>query len=140
MSGVNGQPNDNPDPIEPGNAVNFPNPSINPYGTIQRVSGSNSQFKLPPNGVYEIIFTVVVQNTGELVVVLNDSELLMTVIGKSGNGEIVGTSIISTPTGLPSVLSINNVSVGDNGGIKIDESTGPNSFPLTCHLIIKQLS
>ena len=140
MSDVIGQPNDNPDAIEPGFAVNFPSPTVNPYGTIQRVSGSSSQFKLPPSGTYEITFTVVVQNTGELVVVLNDSELLMTVIGKSGNGEIVGTSIISTPTGLPSILSINNVSVGDVGGIKVDAATGPNSFPLTCHLIIKQLS
>jgi hypothetical protein len=140
MSNVTGEPNDNPDPIEPGESINFPNPVVNPYGTIQRVSGSNSQFKLPPSSIYEITVTVVVQNTGEIVIVLNNNELLMTVTGKSGNGEIVGTSIIATPSGTPSIISINNVSVGDNGGLKIDEASGPNSFPFTCHLIIKQLA
>ena len=168
MSGKPGEINDNPDEIEPGNAVNFPKPNINPYGTIQRVQGSNSKFVLPANGVFEIIFQVGVQNTGELVVVLNGTELLFTVVGKPGNGEIIGVSIISTPSGVPSVLSINNpttstiggvIDVSNNlipsvvpsvlniidpsnnlkGGLKIDAATGALSKPLSCHLIIKQL-
>jgi hypothetical protein len=139
MSGVPNKVNDNPDPIGPGEAINFPNPTVNPYGSIQRVSGSKTKFTLPPSGVFEIIFTVVVQNTGELVVVLNGAELLMTVIGKSGEGEITGTSIIATPSGFSSILSINNVSTAENGGLKIDAATGALTQPLSCHLIIKQL-
>jgi hypothetical protein len=155
MSGNQGEVNDNPDEIDPGNAVNFPKPDINPYGTIQRLQGSNSEFVLPANGVFEIIFQVGVQNTGELVVVLNGTELLFTVVGKPGNGEIIGISIISTPSGVPSVLSINNPTTSKigipsvlniidpsnnlKGGLKIDAATGALSQPLSCHLIIKQL-
>ena len=148
MSGVPTKVNDNPLPIGPGEAVHFPNPLVNPYGTIQRVLGSKSKFVLPPSGVFEIIFTVVIQNTGELVVVLNENELLMTVVGKTGNGEVIGTSIIATPSGSSSILSINNISTANNvglnldgvtGGLKIDAATGALSQPLSCHLIIKQL-
>jgi hypothetical protein len=139
MSGVRGNVNDNPDSIDPGNSVNFPRPLINPFGTIQRVAGSPSQFTLPPAGIFEITFQVTVQNTGELVVVLNGAEILETVVGKSGNGEIVGISIISTPVGSPSILSINNLSTAVAGGIKVDEATGALTQPLSCHLIIKQL-
>jgi hypothetical protein len=92
------------------------------------------------SGVFEIIFQVTVQNTGELVVFLNNSEILMTVVGKSGNGTIVGVSIITTPGGSNSILSINNPSTGSNGGLQIDAATGALSKPLSCHLIIKQIA
>jgi hypothetical protein len=104
------------------------------------VTGSDSQFELPANGIFEITFQVTTQNTGELVVVLNGNEQLMTVVGKSGGGEIVGMSIISTPSGNPSTISINNPSTANNGGLKIDSATGALSEPLSCHLIIKQLA
>jgi hypothetical protein len=135
----NGGVNDNPDAISPGSAVNFPKPLTNPYGTIQRVSGN--QFVLPPNGVFEITFQVGVQNTGELVVVLNGQEQLVTVVGKSGGGLLVGISIISTPPINNSFLSINNPSSANDDGLKIDKSSGDAlSQPLSCHLIIKQLA
>jgi hypothetical protein len=140
MSGEPTGVNDNPDPIEPGDAVNFPNPATNPFGTIQRVNGtSTSQFLLPANSTFEVLFQVVVQNTGELVVVLNGTELLNTVFGKSGNGAIVGMCIIKTPSGPSSVISINNPSTSVAGGLKIDAATGSLTQPLTCHLIIKQI-
>jgi hypothetical protein len=133
--------NDNPDSVDPGSAINFPNPINNPYGTIQRVIGSKNQFQLPSNSIFEITFIVGIQNTGELVVVLNGLEILMTVVGKSGSGLIVGTSIISTPLiPTPSILSINNPITAVPGGLKVDESSGALSKPLSCHLIIKQLA
>jgi hypothetical protein len=140
MSGEQGQLNDNPLAILPGKAVHFPNPAINPYGTIQRVTGSSSDFILPANGLFEVTFQVGVQNAGELVVVLNGNELLMTVVGKPGSGVIVGISIISTPANIPSILSINNLLGAPLGGLKIDEATGALSRPLSCHLIIKQIA
>ena len=139
MSGVSGEINDNPEPIEPGYAISFPSPDVNPYGTIQRITGSSTQFSLPPDSVFEITFQVTVQNTGELVVVLNGNELLMTVVGKSGNGAIVGMSIVATPSGSTSTLSINNPSSAVSGGLKIDSATGALTKPLSCHLIIKQI-
>ena len=136
--------NDNPQDIPAGGYVNFPNTSYS-YGTIQRIVGNNHQFVLPPNGYFKVIFSVVVQNTGELVVVLNGQELLYTVCGKSGNGEIVGVSIIKTPLTTTNIspinfstLSINNV-ISAHSGLHIDNASGDLSQPLSCHLIIQQL-
>jgi hypothetical protein len=47
---------DNPDSIDPGSAIHFPRPY---------------DFLLPPNSIFEITFQVTLQNTGELVIVLN---------------------------------------------------------------------
>jgi hypothetical protein len=137
MSGNPGEINDNPDPIEAGQSVNFPSPSTNPYGTIQRASPNS--FTLPPNGVFEITFQVPVKNTGELVVVLNGVEKSMTVVGKSGGGPIVGMCILATPPSITSIISINNPDTATAGGVKVDEATGALTEPLSCHLIIKQL-
>jgi hypothetical protein len=140
MSGAPDGVNDNPSSIMPGTSVNFPKPLVNTYGSIQRVSGSTSQFILPANGSFEVMFQVTIQNTGELVVVLNGAEQFMTVVGKSGNGQVIGMSILSTPAGGVSILSINNPVSAVNGGLKIDEATGALSQPLSCHLIIKQIA
>jgi hypothetical protein len=140
MSGKPGEVNDNPDDIEPGESIHFPNPATNPYGTIQRLSGTSpTEFLLPANSVFEITFQVTIQNTGELVVVLNGIEQLMTIVGKSGGGQVVGMSIVSTPDGVSSVLSINNPSSATSGGLKVDAATGALTEPLSCHLIIKQI-
>ena len=48
-------------------------------------------------------------------------------------------SIITTPSGSDSILSINNPVSSPAGGIKIDESSGALTEPLTCHLIIKKI-
>jgi len=112
---------------------------LNPYGTIQRVLGSTHQFVLPAGGVFEITFQVGTQNTGELVLVVDGVEQLMSVIGKSGGGILVGTCIITTPILSTSTISINNPAGSDMGGLKIDKATGDLAQPLSCHLIIKQL-
>jgi hypothetical protein len=139
MSGELGNANDNSLVVLPGNAINFPRPLTNSYGPIQRILGSPNQFALPAGGIFEITFQVGIQNTGELVVVLNGVEQLFTVVGKSGGGFVVGMTIISTPMGLASTLSINNPSTAVAGGLKVDAATGALSQPLSCHLIIKQL-
>jgi hypothetical protein len=132
--------NDNPSAILPGESINFPSPSVNPFGTIQRDGGtSNTNFTLPADSIFEITFQIVIQNTGELVVVLNGTELLETVVGKSGGGQLLGTCIISTPTGTDSIISIQNPSTAVAGGLQIDESSGALTQPLSCHLVIKQL-
>jgi hypothetical protein len=130
--------NDNPGPILPGLAVSFPSPLINPFG-IQRNGLSTSEFILPPNCVYEITFQVTIQNTGELVVVLNGVELIHSVVGHSGGGAVVGMCIIVTPPVINSVISIKNPSTAVAGGVKIDEASGALTQPLSCHLIIKKL-
>jgi hypothetical protein len=130
--------NDNPDPIEPGLAVSFPSPSVNPYG-IQRNGSSTTEFVLPPDNVFEITFQVTIQNTGQFVVVLNGNELIETVVGHSGGGAVVGMCIIITPPSINSIISIRNPSSAVAGGVKIDEASGALTQPLSCHLIIKKL-
>ena len=132
--------NDNPDDIGPGESVNFPSPIVNPFGIIQRKEGTSpNEFVLPPDSIFEITFQVTTNNAGELIVVLNGNELVQTVVGKSGGGSLVGMSIITTPSGSESILSINNPVGSPPGGLKIDESSGSLIQPLTCHLIIKKI-
>jgi hypothetical protein len=132
--------NDNPDDVGPGESVNFPNPPVNPFGIIQRKEGTSpNEFTLPPDCIFEITFQVTTDNTGELIVVLNGNELVQTVVGMSGGGSLVGMSIITTPSGSESILSINNPVGSPPGGLKIDESSGSLAQPLTCHLIIKKI-
>ena len=141
MSGVPGQPNDNPGSILPGDAINFPNPFVNPYSSIQRVTNSDFAFQLPPDGIFEITIQITISNTGAIVLTLNGNELGNTVIGKSGGGFITGSFIIATPPSPdPSILSVTNPASAPNGGINVDESTGALTEPITCHLIIKQIS
>jgi hypothetical protein len=136
MSGERGQPNDNPTAIGPGNSIAFPR-TLYTFGNIQR--NSAFEFLLPANGIFEINFNINIQNTGEVVIVLNGNEIAATVFGKSGNGFVPGISIITTPIGNNSTLSINNPSTAASGGLKIDAATGALSQPESCHLIIKQL-
>ena len=133
--------NDNPDDILPGGSVNFPSPSTNPFGSIQRKEGTSpNEFVLPPNSVFEVIFNVTINNTGELLIVLNGNELIPTTVGKSGGGVICGVSIITTPPDIDSILSINNPITAPSGGIKVDESSGALTLPLSCHLVIKKIA
>jgi hypothetical protein len=71
---------------------------------------------------------------------VNNIELAYTIVGKSGGGSLTGICVITTPITITSILSINNPSTAPNGGLKIDESSGALSQPLSCHLIIKQLN
>ena len=132
--------NDNPDDIAPGRSIQFPSPLVNPFGKIQRKEGTSpNEFVLPPGCIFEVTFQVTIENTGELLIVLNGNELIPTTVGKSGGGSIVGISIITTPPGSDSILSINNPINAPPGGLKVDEASGSLTLPLSCHLIIKKL-
>lgn len=121
------------------------NLSVSPHRLLTHMVQYNAflvveqSFSIPSGGVFEISFQVVVSNTGELVISLNNTELDYTVVGKSGGGVVVGLCIITTSLGTNSILSINNPSTASPGGLKVDEATGALSLPLSCHLVIKQL-
>ena len=130
--------NDNPLAIDPGSAISFPKPLINPFG-ILRNGTTTTEFVLPPNSIFEITFQVTIQNAGEIVVVLNGNELIETVVGHPGGGATVGMCIITTPPTTNSIISLNNPSSAVPGGLKIDEASGALSEPLSCHIIIKKI-
>ncbi|MGA1047060.1 MAG: hypothetical protein ACO3UU_03560, partial [Minisyncoccia bacterium] len=66
-------------------------------------------------------------------------ELVPTTVGKPGGGLLCGVSIITTPPDVDSILSINNPITAPPGGIKVDESSGALTLPLSCHLVIKKI-
>ena len=101
-------PGDNATTVAAGGSVEFPEDGDTTAG-ITRVPSSASTFQLAAIGTYYISFQVSVTQAGQLVVVLNGSELAYTVVGRAtGTSQLVGTAIIRT-TAVDSILSINTL-------------------------------
>jgi hypothetical protein len=120
--------------IAPGASIEFPNDGVTNNTVITRISATT--FNLATVGIYEIFFQVSISEAGQLVIVLNNTEISYTVVSKdTGTNQIIGMSIISTI--LPeSILSINNVA-GNSTSLTIPPvASGNNS--VYANLIIKQ--
>ena len=129
-------PPDNLATIAAGAAVEFSqNGPNNGIGSIYKIN--NSSFMLVYIGVYEVHFQVSVFEAGQLVLTLNDSELLYTVVGRAtGTTQIVGMCLIQTNT-TNSVLTVSNPSENSTA-LTIAPNAG-GTKPVSCHLVIKQL-
>lgn len=126
---------DNPDPIAPGQDVNFPQDGPS-SGTIITRTGPNT-FNLAEIGTYQVFFQVSVSEEGQLVITLNGQELEYTVVGReTGSSQIVGMTFITT-TEADSVLTIRNPS-GNANSLTITPNAGGNS-PVSAHLIITHI-
>lgn len=126
---------DNPDPIAPGQNVNFPQDGPS-SGTIITRTGPNT-FNLAEIGTYQVFFQVSVSQEGQLVITLNDQEQAYTVVGReTGTSQIVGMAFITT-TEADSVLTIRNPS-GNGNALTITTDAGGNS-PVSAHLIITHI-
>jgi hypothetical protein len=127
-------PNDNPNDVDVGFPIEFPQNGPS-GGFITR--GNSSLFILPTVGTYLIYFQVTITQSAQLVIVVDGSELLYTLTGRSvGNTQIVGQSIINTTQPF-SILSINNPST-NSSALTITQSSGGNN-PVSAHLIITRL-
>lgn len=129
-------PGDNTAPVAAGGAVFFPQDGPIIGTNISRVSGT--VFNLSNVGVYLVSFHVSVTEPGQLVVVLNSTELLYTVVGRA-----TGTSLISetclVQTTLPnSTLSINNPT-GEATALTITPLAG-GTLSVSAHLTITRYS
>lgn len=127
-------PEDNPTAISAGTAVAFPQngPSSGPI-----VRNNDTQFILPEIGIYEVSFQVSVTEAGQLVVVLDGTELAYTVVGRdTRTSQIVGVCLVQT-TLLDSVLSINNP-LGNTTALLITPTAGGEA-PVSAHLVIKRV-
>ena len=127
-------PEDNATTVAAGTSVEFPQDGP-ASGTIVR--NNATQFILPDIGIYEVNFQVSVTEAGQLVVVVDGTELLYTVVGRAtGTSQIVGVFLVET-TLLDSVLSINNP-LGSAAALTITPSAG-GVDPVSAHLVIKRV-
>lgn len=129
-------PPNNPDIVEPGEDVSFPQNAIN-FGTA--ISGiSPTAFNLANVGVYQVLFQVVVNESGQLVLTLNGVDLDHTVVGRgTGTSQIVGMTLVET-TVPNSVLTVRNP-IGNITDLTITPNAGGNRS-VAANLVITQIS
>jgi hypothetical protein len=127
-------PEDNTATIAPGTAVSFPKNGVS-NSVITRLN--STQFNLPKIGTYQITFQVSINEPGQLVIVLNNSEISSSIVGRAtGTSNLIGVSLLST-TIANSVLSINNPS-GNSTALTITPLAGGKKA-VSAHLVIVQL-
>ncbi len=128
-------PSDNPDPIEAGEDVAFPENGIISDTNFTR-AGADS-FVLAEPGVYQVQFVASVAEAGQLVLTLNGQELPYTVAGRdAGGSQIVGTALVQT-TAEDSVLTVRNPA-GATDAITLTPTAG-GTEPVSAQLIITRL-
>lgn len=130
-------PPDNMSTISPGSDVNFPQDGpTDSSGNIIRIDSSS--FKLVNIGIYEVNFQVSVSEAGQLILTLDGEDLAYTVVGRAtGTSQIVGTCLIQT-SNINSTLTVRNP-VGNSTALTITPLAG-GTRPVSCHIVIKQLS
>jgi len=129
-------PGDNTSTVAAGTAVDFPHDGPTSAGGITALSAST--FNLAAIGTYEVTWQVSVTEPGQLVVVLNGTQLAYTVVGRAtGTSQLVGNVFITT-TVANSVLSINNPT-GESPALTITPLAG-GTDPVSATLTIKRLA
>jgi hypothetical protein len=128
-------PPDTTSTIAPGTAVPFPENGPTSGDFIRELA---TTFELPDIGTYRVSFSVPFNEQGQLVVVLNGSELPYTVVGRAtGTTPISGEALVTTTTA-DSTLSINNPTA-DSIALTITPFAG-GADPSVGTLIIQRLS
>jgi hypothetical protein len=128
-------PGDNSATIAQGSAVAFPNSGPTSSSGITAVSFT--QFQLSAIGTYMVNWQVSISEAGQLVLELNGTEILSTVVGRAtGTSQITGNRLITTvsantilrivnPTGSPTALTVT--------------TTAGGSRPVSASLVITRL-
>ena len=102
---------------------------------ISRTSANS--FSLGLIGIYEILFQVGVNETGQLLLTLNGADLEYTVVGRAtGTSQIIGMAIVTT-TSVNSILTVRNPA-GNATALTITPSA-EGTRPVSAHLVIIQL-
>ncbi len=115
-------PPDNSASVAAGTAIAFPN--AGPTSATSITATSSTQFQLSDVGTYMVSWQVSVNEAGQLVLEINGTEDLATVVGRAtGTSQIVGNRLITTvtsnsilrvvnPLGSPTVLTITTTAGG----------------------------
>ena len=125
-------PSDNPEPIQVGEDVAFPQDGPSSGTDITRIN--DTSFNIAEPGIYQVFFRVIVDETGQLVLTLNDEDIDYTVSGRStGTSAIINMALIET-TEENSVLTVRNPE-GNDDEINVTEFAGGNR-PVSANLVI----
>jgi hypothetical protein len=129
-------PPDNAATVAPGEDVDFPQDGpISAGGLIARTSADT--FNLAEIGTYQVLFQVSVDEAGQLVLTLNDTELPYTVVGRAtGTSQIVGMALVQT-TAINSILTVRNPA--DNTTALTITPVAGGTEPVSAHLVITRL-
>jgi hypothetical protein len=103
-------------------------------GNITRIS--DSSFQLGTVGIYEVMMQIPVQNTGQVVVALNNVELPYTVTGESnGSNNVSLVQKVFVQTTIPNSLLEIRYPAANTGTMKVVNSGGGNAA-VSAHLVI----
>jgi len=129
-------PNDNPDEINPGDAVTFIREGPSSGIVTPNIGMTGYGFDIQTTGLYMITMCASITEIGQLVLCINDNEQPETVVGRDTlTSQIIGINIIRAFTG--DVISIRNPST-NTGNLTITPSAGgvtPVSASLTFILL-----
>ena len=129
-------PPDNTATVAVGADVEFPQNGAIANTNIGRLN--NTTFLLSAVGTYLVTFNVPVTEAGQLVLTLNGTELLYTVVGRAtGTSNIIGTAIINI-TAANSILTVRNPAANTTA-LTITPTAG-GTLPDSAHLTIIQLA
>ncbi len=129
-------PGDNTEPIAAGEDVAFPEDGATSAGSIERTG--DTTFQLSDIGTYLVLFQASVDEAGQLVLTLNDTEIPSTVVGRAtGTNQITGMAIVQTTTA-DSILTVRNP-LGTANALTLTPSAG-GTDPVSAHLTIVQLA
>ncbi len=128
-------PPDNSQAIAPGDDIAFPLDGPNSGTSIVRAEPSS--FRLTNIGTYQVLFQVNTDQSGQLVLTLNNVILPYTVVGRTtGTSQIVGIALVTT-TEANSVLTVRNPA-GNSTALTVTPDAG-GTHPVSAHLVIVQL-
>jgi hypothetical protein len=103
-------------------------------GNITRIS--DTSFQLGTVGIYEVMMQIPVQNTGQVVVALNNVELPYTVAGESnGSNNVSLVQKVFVQTIIPNSLLEIRFPAANTGTMKVVNSGGGNAA-ISAHLVI----
>lgn len=121
--------------IAPGEDVGFP--QNGPIGGTGITRLSDTAFNLANIGTYQIFFEVSINESGQLLLTLNGTDLDYTVVGRAtGTSQIVGMTLVRT-TVANSVLTVRNP-LGNNTLTLTPNAGGERA--VSTHLVITQIN
>ena len=122
--------------VEPGEDVAFPQNAIISSTAIGAITPTS--FLLANEGVYQVLFQVATNESGQLVLTLNGVDLDHTVVGRgTGTSQIVGLTLVET-TEPNSVLTVRNP-IGNITNLTITPNAG-GLRSVAANLVIIQIA
>ena len=130
-------PSDNTATIAQGSPILFPSNGPTSGRIIRSSTTPDGEFVLPDLGTYSITWQVSIAEAGQLVLVVNGTEEVRSVVGRAtGTSQIIGNTLLTTST-VNTRISINNPS-GNPVALTVSPIAG-GTKAVSASIIIKRL-